>query len=73
VSDSEQVEFKALGLTLERTPDEDYDLVQPLEVLVVVKGLDSEDHVRYWAIKTPGLMNVEARGMADFALEVARG
>ncbi len=68
-----QVEFKALGLDLELTPGEEYDLVQPLEILLVVKGLDSEDSVRYWVIKTPGLTNIEARGYADWALEVVRG
>jgi hypothetical protein len=66
------VEFKALGLDLELTPGEEYDLVQPLEILLVVKGLDSEDNVRYWAVKTPGLTKIEARGYADYALEVAR-
>lgn len=67
-----EIEFKALGLDLGLTPGESYDLVQPLEILLAVKGLDSEDEVRYWVIKTPGLTNMEARGMADFALEVAR-
>jgi hypothetical protein len=67
----DRLEYTALGLLLE-TSDEDYDLVQPLEVLVVAKGLDSAGHVCYWVIKTPDLTNVEAAGMALFGLNVAQ-
>jgi hypothetical protein len=64
-------EFTVLGMPLDSS-DEDYDLVQPLEALVVVKGLDSGGRVCYWAVKTPDLANVEAMGMAMFGYEVAR-
>jgi hypothetical protein len=65
------VEYTALGLPLD-SRDEAYDVVQPLEAVVIVKGLDSDDAVRYWTIKTPDLTNVEAMGMAMFGYEVAR-
>lgn len=65
------IEYSALGLPLDTT-DEDYDLVQPVVALVVVKGLDSDGKLCYWAIKTPDLSNVEAMGMAMFGYEVAR-
>jgi hypothetical protein len=64
-------EYTALGLPLD-SRDEAYDITQPLEAVVIVKGLDSEDAVRYWVLKTPDLPNVEAMGMAMFGYEVAR-
>lgn len=64
-------EYTALGLPL-GTSDEEYDLVQPLEALVIVKGLDSRGKVCHWVIKTPDLLNVEAMGMAMWGYEVAR-
>jgi hypothetical protein len=64
-------EYTVLGLPLD-SRDEDYDLVQPLEALVVVRGLDSADQVHHWAIKTPDLTNVDAMGMAMFGYEVAK-
>ena len=65
------VEFTALGLPLD-TSDEDYDIVQPVEALVIVKGLDSRGKLCHWTLKTPDLSNVEAMGMAMFGYEVAR-
>jgi hypothetical protein len=65
------VEYTALGLPLD-SRDEAYDIVQPLEAIVIVKGLDSHDDVRYWTLKTSGLPNVEAMGMAMWGYEVAR-
>ena len=61
--------FSAFGLPLDMG---DCDLSQPLEALVVVKGLDSRGKVCHWATKTPGLTNVEAMGMAMWGYEVAR-
>lgn len=65
------IEYTALGLSLE-TSDEDYDLIQPLEALVIVKGLDSRGKMCHWVVKTPDLLNVEAMGMAMWGYEVAR-
>ena len=65
------IEYTALGMPLE-TSDEAYDLIQPIEVLVVVKGLDSRGKMCHWVVKTPDLLNVEAMGMAMWAYEVAR-
>jgi hypothetical protein len=65
------IEYTALGLSLD-SRDEAYDVAQPLEAVVIVKGLDSDDQVRYWAMKTPDLPNVEAMGMAMWAYEVAK-
>lgn len=64
------VELTALGLKLDDS-DSDYDITQPLEVLAVVKGLDSRGQVCHWVIKTPDLTNVEAWGMAMFGAKVA--
>ena len=65
------IEYTALGLPLDTT-DDDYDLVQPVEALVIVKGLDSRGKMCHWAVKTPDLSNVEAMGMAMWGYEVAR-
>jgi hypothetical protein len=64
-------EFAALGLPLDLT-DGDYDIAQPVEALVIVKGLDSRGRLCHWALKTPDLSNVEAMGMALWGYEVAR-
>jgi hypothetical protein len=67
-------EMTALGLPLCTEGNEaEYDIVQPLTALVVVKGIDSRGKVVHWTIKTEDLSNVEAMGMALFALDVARG
>jgi hypothetical protein len=67
-------DLTALGLPLCTEDNEDeYDIVQPLSALVVVKGIDSRSKVVHWVIKTEDLSNVEAMGMAMFALDVARG
>ena len=63
-------DFTALGLPL--MGSEDHDIIHPMEIILVVKGLDSEDNVRYWVIKTEDLMNIEARGMLDFGLQILR-
>lgn len=65
------IDWAALGLPLQHNIDE-YDMVIPLEVLVVARGLDAGDNIRYWMIKTPHLHNTEARNMANFALEVCK-
>ncbi len=65
------IEYTALGLTLDTT-NKDYDIVQPLEILIVVKGLDPRGKLCHWTIKTPDLSNVEAMGMAMWAYEVAK-
>jgi hypothetical protein len=64
-------EFTVLGMPLD-TSDEDYDIAQPVEALVIVKGLDSRGKMSHWALKTPDLLNVEAMGMAMFGYEVAK-
>ena len=67
-------DLTVLGLPLDTTGNEDeYDIVQPLCALVVVKGIDSDGKVVHWTLKTTDLSNVEAQGMALFALDVARG
>ena len=65
------MEYSVLGLPLD-TPGEDYDVVQPLEALVVVKGLDSRGKLCHWTFKTSDLLNVDAMGMAMWAYEVAK-
>lgn len=65
------LEYTVLGLPLE-AGDEVRDLAQPVEALVVVKGLDSQGKMCHWAVKTPDLSSVEAMGMAMWAYEVAR-
>lgn len=60
------------GLKLD-TSDDAYDIAQPLEAVTVVKGLDSDGEIHYWTAKTSSLTTIEARGMLDWALEVARG
>lgn len=65
------MEHTALGLPL-YTADDNYDISQPLEALVVVKGLDSAGKLCHWALKTPDLTNVEAMGMAGWGYEVAK-
>jgi hypothetical protein len=68
---SDRPDLTALGLQLDSS-DDAYDIAQPLEVLAVIKGLDSKGSVCHWVIKTPDLTNVEAMGMAMFGYEVAR-
>jgi hypothetical protein len=68
---TDRPDLTALGLQLDST-DDAYDITQPLEALVVVKGLDSKGKVCHWVIKTPDLTNVEAMGMAMFGYEVAK-
>lgn len=65
-----EIKYTAFGLTLE-ADDEDYDLTVPMEVVAVVKGLDSAGKVSYWVIKTPDLSNIEAWGMSLFGARVA--
>jgi hypothetical protein len=64
------VTYAALGLPLD-TSDEDYDIAQPVEALVIVKGLDSRGKLCHWTLKTPDLTSVEAMGMAMWGYEVA--
>jgi hypothetical protein len=61
------MDWRLLGLEVE--PDE--DLVQPLEIAAVVKGLDSAGHVSYWTVKTPAIMNAEVLGMMTWGADVA--
>lgn len=50
----------------------DADIALPLGALVVVKGLDAEGNVAYWATTTDDVTSVECLGMAAFATEVLR-
>jgi hypothetical protein len=43
------------------------DGVTPLSALVIFKALDPDGNLFYFAKATPGLMTVEALGMARFA------
>jgi hypothetical protein len=63
------MEYKCLGLELDHS-GEHFDIAHPLEVLVVVKGLDSRDGLAYWVLWTRQLSPVEAAGMARFAQQV---
>jgi hypothetical protein len=65
------MDLTVLGLPLET--DSDFDLEQPLEAVVVVKGIDKSGGISHWAARTPGLSNIEITGMAMWALDVARG
>ncbi|MCW2904455.1 MAG: hypothetical protein JWO67_6720 [Streptosporangiaceae bacterium] len=57
-------EYTVLGMKLDT---EHADLAQPLAALVVVKGLDAEGRVAYWAMATEDIQTVEALGMANYA------
>lgn len=59
-------------LGLELDTGENFDCVQPLVALVVVKGLDSDGKIAYWACCTRDLMAVEAYGMAGYGAEMLR-
>lgn len=48
------------------------DIVQPLAALVVVKGLDADGEVAYWARATADVTSVECYGMAMYAAEGLR-
>lgn len=68
-------EFKCLGLPLDTSWGEnpaDYDIIQPLEALVIVRGLDSEDNEAHWVMRTAHLRNIEMRGMLDWAMDEVR-
>ena len=47
------------------------DLGRPLEIAMVIKGLDTEGKVAYWTASTPNLMNVEIVGMMRWGESVA--
>ncbi|MBO0837077.1 MAG: hypothetical protein J2P28_16430, partial [Actinobacteria bacterium] len=47
------------------------DVIQPLDALVILKGLDSSGRVAYWITSTEGLSNMEVLGMTTWAAEVA--
>jgi hypothetical protein len=57
----------ALGLMID-CPD---DMVQPLEIAMVVKGLDDQGKISYWTCSTPNLMSVEILGMMTWGADVA--
>jgi hypothetical protein len=61
------MDWRMLGLEIEPDPD----LVQPLEIAAVIKGLDSEGKVCYWTAKTRDVMNVEVLGMMTWGADVA--
>jgi hypothetical protein len=63
--------MEACGLSLDTT-DEAYDIVQPLEALVILKGLDSDNAVKYWIVKTDGLEAMDSWAMAEWAAEVSK-
>lgn len=57
----------ALGLEVE-LPD---DMAQPLEIAMVVKGLDREGKIAYWTVPTSNLQSVEIIGMMRWGESVA--
>jgi hypothetical protein len=61
------------GLPLADPDDPEIDIGQPLEALVVIKGLSKDGRVSYWTVKTPDLHVVEAWGMAMFAVKTCEG
>lgn len=64
-----EADYEALGLPVGR-PEPD-DLAQPLEIALVVKGLDTSGKVSYYTLSTPSLMNVEIVGMLEWGKTVA--
>jgi hypothetical protein len=57
-----------LGMPLDVSDDALIASVQPLEALVVIKGLDSGGDVVYCTAATKGLQSVECLGMAEYAV-----
>ena len=43
-------------------------LVQPVNVLLVVQGIDDAGKLNYWTMLSPGLDSMTARGMAHWLL-----
>lgn len=66
MSDS-KLDMTVLGLKLDA---EDNDLSQPLEALVIVKGLDTDGELSHWIISTDGLNPIEGLGMARYAMKL---
>lgn len=44
------------------------DLQQPLDAIVVVKGLDADDQIAWWIARTADLNDMEAEGMLRWTL-----
>lgn len=53
----------AFGLTVAGMPED----VSPLAALTVMKALDADGDLCYWALATEGVSTVEALGMAEYA------
>lgn len=65
-------EWTVMGIPLEHQDEETFDIAQPVDALVVVKGFDSHGELHFWGMKTANLGNMEARGMADWLLQSVR-
>lgn len=63
-------EETVLGMPL--APGELHDLAQPLEAVVVIKGLSETGETSYWSTSTPDLNTVECLGMIGYADVVLR-
>lgn len=71
-----QPKLTALNMELEpysSTPARYDDVSQPLEALVIVRGLDSDGKAATWLLRTHGLDPMTAIGMAHWARAVATG
>jgi hypothetical protein len=63
-----------LGMSLDVGDDDPIASIQPLDGMVVVKGLDPDGDVVYCTAATKGLQSVECLGMAEYAvLRLKRG
>lgn len=63
-------EERAFNLVLDVS--ENADIASPMEVIVVLKYLDSEGKPNYIACSTPTLMTVEAIGMLTYGSDFLR-
>ena len=59
-------------LALSLPVDVPADLARPLEVAMVIKGLDTEGEISYWCVSTGGLTGVEIGGMMLWGMDVSR-
>ncbi len=62
------ISWTLLGLEVES----ETDLVQPLEIAAVIKGIDDDGKIAYWTVSTPDLLSVEIIGMMTWGADVAR-
>ena len=63
------MDLTVAGLSI---PGDNDDIVQPLEAVISLKGLNKDGDVCYWSKATDGLTTVEARGMALTLLDDLR-